>query len=85
MKTFVVSMRQIEELKTRGWTIGKSYEYCLVGEAETGELYVKRYPKRFYNVNLHKYGYCHSMQEAARRGILSDTHKIRLMSSEKGQ
>lgn len=86
MKTFVISMRQMEELKTRGWTIGKSYEYYLVGEeAGTGRPLVRRYPKRFYNVNLHKYGYCHDMKEAARRGILSDTHKVCLMSSEKGQ
>ena len=85
MKTFVISMRQMKELQQRGWTIGKSFEYCLVGEDETGRLLVRRYPKRFYNASLHKYGYCHSFGEAARRGILSDTHKVRLMSSEKGQ
>lgn len=86
MKTFVISMRQMKELEQRGWTIGKSFEYCLVGEeAETGRLFVRRYPKRFYNVNLHKYSYCHSMEEAARSGILSNTHKVRLISSEKGQ
>lgn len=85
MKTFVISMRQMKELQQYGWTIGKSFEYYRVGvEDETGKLLVKRYPKRFYNVNLHKYGYCHSMEEALRRGILSNTHKVRLMSSEKG-
>lgn len=84
MKTFVISMRQMKELQQNGWTIGKSFEYYRVGvEDGTGKLLVKRFPKRFYNVNLHKYGYCHSMEEAARRGILSDTHKVRLMSSEK--
>lgn len=86
MKTFVISMRQMKALQQAGWTNGKTFVYYRVGvEDGTGKLLVKRYPKRFYNVNLHKYGYCHSRLEAERRGILSDTHKVRLMSSEKGQ